>query len=393
MNGTPLLFLTDSPDETSGLARIGRDLAKRVVADPELSQIFRVGYLGRGGLGGNFPWANYTIPHNFIGLKDTREWGSTVIQQVWNDFAGEEEGHVFSIWDPARMIWLSRPEYLFDSPAKSFLLNRPFTIWGYFPIDGHSPENKGLGKMAGEALHGYNRILAYTEYGAEIIGHVLGKTGVPFVPHGLDPVWYPRDRAKARQALKVRPDVFIVGVVAANQKRKDWGLAADVGKLLREHFGKHKFLQWWHTDIAEREWSIPNIVEEYDMSENTMVTLSPMSDEWLAAAYSACDVTLAIGQGEGFGYPIAESQACGCPVLHSNYAGGACFVPRECRINPTKRYWLDGLSNVMRPIADAEDWFIKAKKGRELPVGDMRPLAWENVWPAWKRWLSEVYGK
>lgn len=392
MRGTPLLFLSDSPDDTTGLARIGRDLASRVCADPELSELFTVGFLGRGGLGGKFPWANYTIPHSYIGMKDTREWGSTVIEQVWNDFAGEEKGVVFSIWDPARMIWLSRPEHLFDSPAKTFLLNRPFDLWGYFPIDGHTPIEKGLGKMAEEALHGYNRVLAYTEYGADVMGSVLKKK-LPFIPHGLDEkVWFPRDREKARAALKVPEKSFLVGIVAANQRRKDWGLAAEVGQRLKERFGAGNFIQWWHTDVVEREWSLHNLIEEYDLADNTMLTLSPMSDEWMAAAYSACDVTLAIGQGEGFGYPIVESQACGCPVLHSNYAGGACFVPRECRINPTSRCWLDGLSNVMRPIADPDDWFIKAKRGRELPVGDMRPLYWDAIWPAWRRWFTEVYG-
>lgn len=388
----PLLFLSDSPCEPTGLARIGRDLAQRVHS--ELGEIYRVGYLGRGGMGGSFPYPHWIIPHSLYGSKNTTEWGSTVLPEVWRQFAGQEKGVVFSIWDPGRMIWLSRPEHLVDSPAKTFLLSKPFETWGYFPIDGHTPVTQTLGWVARESLEGYNRVAAYTEYGAKVIERALGVEGkkhFPYFPHGIDDVWHPRDREKAREALDIRPDAFLVGVVATNQRRKDWGLAAAVGAMLKKHYG-NRFVQWWHTDQGERDWSIPQILREYDLHDNTLVTLSPQSDDWMAAAYSACDVTLAIGAGEGFGYPIVESQACGCPVLHVNYAGGADFVPKMCRINPTARYWLEGSSAVMRPISDAEDWFIKAKLGRALPVGDMGPLRWDKLWPFWRRWFLEVYG-
>jgi len=384
VNPVPILFLSDSPDCPSGLARIGRDLATRV--HKNLSEQFRVGYLGRGGLGGSFPFPTWIIPHNLYGLKTTTEWGSTVIEQVWKEFSRGEPGVVFSIWDPARMIWLTRPEYLQDSRAKDFLLAKPFSCWGYFPVDGHTP-NGGLGLLAKEALIGYDRILGYTKYGAHVLAKVIGKPPgcVPYLPHGLDPIWFPRDKPLSRKLLGVEAEDFVVGVVATNQKRKDWGLAATIGQALSRIHGA-RYRQWWHTDLAAQEWSIPALLNEFDLGKQTTVTFPPRSDEWMACAYSACNVTLAIGAGEGFGYPIVESQACGTPVIHGYYGGGAELLPPGNIVSPALAHWLDGLTNIMRPVFVASDWLRLIEKP-DLSVGDMAPLRWPVLWSKWKRWF------
>lgn len=43
-----------------------------------------------------------------------------------------------------------------------------------------------------------------------------------------------------------------------------------------------------------------------------------VDDNMLRALYCACDVFLAPSKAEGFGLPILEAQACGCPVVASN---------------------------------------------------------------------------
>jgi glycosyltransferase involved in cell wall biosynthesis len=43
-----------------------------------------------------------------------------------------------------------------------------------------------------------------------------------------------------------------------------------------------------------------------------------VDDEMLRILYSACDAFLAPSKAEGFGLPILEAQACGCPVVASN---------------------------------------------------------------------------
>jgi len=396
MAPVPILFLSDHPSSESGLARIGRDLAMRVHAN--LSDCFRVGYLGRGGMGGHFPFPNWIIPHSLYGSRQTTEWGSSVLPQVWQEFAGEQEGIVFVIYDANRMIWLTQPKYLNDCPAKDFLINAPFKKWIYCPVDGHTPSG-GLGLMASEALKGFDRVLAYTPYGARVLGNALERHAgdeVPWIPHGLDEVWSPRDKKASREYFKFPEDSFVVGVVATNQRRKDWGLAGAVCQVLRKRFGS-KFRAWFHIDQPEKDWNIMAVCSEFGLEDCTMVTLPPQTDEWLAAAYSACDVTLAIG-AEGFGYPIVESQACGVPVIHGNYAGGAGFVPPANLVEPAameidgdpdpneRPLCLDGLSNIQRMVYYPRDWANRIGT-HARPVGDMAPLRWPAVWPKWEQWF------
>ena len=47
------------------------------------------------------------------------------------------------------------------------------------------------------------------------------------------------------------------------------------------------------------------------------------SQEDLAAIYSAWDVGLFTNYGEGFGVPQVEAQACGVPIITSNFAASA----------------------------------------------------------------------
>jgi hypothetical protein len=64
---TPILFLGDAPELPGGLSRIGRDLATQVCGLPQ----FRVGYLGRGGVGSRrFPFQQYGFP-------EARQWGGS----------------------------------------------------------------------------------------------------------------------------------------------------------------------------------------------------------------------------------------------------------------------------------------------------------------------------
>lgn len=388
---TPVLFLTDSPDCPSGLARIGRDLA--MLMQDTMGDRVDVGYLGRGGVGGKFPFPTWVIPHNLYGLHTVAEWGASIIHQVWHDFAGDRKGVVFSIWDPGRMIWLSRPEFLQeDSAAKTFLLDPPFETWGYFPVDGHT-ESGGLGQVAIESLKGYDRILAYGPYGAAVLKQAMPGRDVRWIPHMLNPSWYPRDRKASREYFGYQDHHVVVGVVATNQRRKDWGLAAQVGKRLKTHFGD-RFKQWWHIDMPVKDWNIMELCSEYGLETCTMVTMPPQSDNWLATAYSCCDVTLAIGS-EGFGYPIVESQACGVPVIHGNYAGGASWVPDPNQMLP-KAFAVDGLSAVLRPAFNPRQWaeraielvYFREKHGSNDSVGDVRSLRPDIVWPKWKAWFE-----
>src|SRR6201999_3113531 len=108
--------------------------------------------------------------------------------------------------------------------------------------------------------------------------------------------------------------------------------------------------------------------------------------------------TLLCSGGEGFGYLIAESLACGCPCITQDYAAGAELTREEWRV-PVEAYKLETSHNVLRAVHAHGLWALKLMKvieqGRE--EGDewrreiaesMQHLHIRNLKSVWKRWFQ-----
>jgi glycosyltransferase involved in cell wall biosynthesis len=238
--------------------------------------------------------------------------------------------------------------------------------------------------LRGEVLRGFDRVLAYTKFGAD-------QTGYPdHLPHGIDTrVWQPRDHTTARSELcksftDLTPTSLLLGVVATNQARKDWRLAAETCRLLLER--GHDVRMWAHTDGAQGWWDLPRMFDDHGLKGRVAITTFQLSDAQMTWMYSACDVTLGIGLGEGWGLPLAESLACGVPVVHGRYAGAVEFVPNEYLVTPIKHYF-EGPGCAARPIYNANDWANKVTEimGQKPTVADY--IKWDNCWLEWKKWL------
>lgn len=397
MRPIPLLFLSDGITAGTGLARITRDIAVRT--HEHCSDIFRVGTLGYGG-----PYSRaYQFPQYQLEMED---WVVTNLDEIWDDFADEENGIIFTIWDSSRLLWFSRPgssPYPLHPRLKQMLSSGRFQRWGYFPLDARGPTESLTGILK-YTLEGYNRILAYSEWARRIFSTTLGNSReVEQIPHGIDTsVFYPRQRINARHGFgmrlaafdqKGRPvsipdDRFLIGIVATNQNRKDWGLAAQVVS----EFAKHRKIRLWtHVDKLEKHWSLPALFNDFGLVDDWIITNVPYSDEQMAWSYSACDVTLGIGNAEGFGFPIFESLACGTPVIHCNDGGAAEHLPEQMKVDPI--YWkLEGLYNCRRGVYRVEDWLEKllAIAGTKSQNSLLPPhLSWENNWPKWEEWLRK----
>jgi len=403
MTLTPLLILSDSPSACSGLARICRDLATRIAT--HLSDIYEVATLGYGGFG------DKSLPFQQYFIEGMQDWFIPTLPDVWNNFAVGRKGSIFSIWDASRLLWFTRPD-LGTNPDKKmckWLEHPPFKRWGYFPIDAMGPGGM-LTVILGQCLLGYDRILAYSNWAQRFIENTLGKEEcekrhLTYLPHGIDTsVFKRRSRAESREIFhkalgfkgpQIRRDEIVIGIVATNQTRKDYGLAisalADVAKAVPLRI----FIQ---IDTLERHWSIPALVMDYGLADHVIVNCGQVSDKVMSYIYSACDLTLGIGGGEGFGYPIFESLACETPVLTGNYGGHAEWMDKEWLLEP-EMMRLEGLYNCMRPVFGRRQWanaIIKAiAKMHKLRFGAHASLPealdWKNNWEYWEDWFRAGY--
>lgn len=359
MRPVPVLLLGDAPNGTSGLGRIMRDLASRMASLPEM----RVGVMGRG-----INSSTRHLPFPLYPFDPRENFGERLLQGVWEDFAGNERGILMTIWDATRLSWLALPQTLPPSPLRTFLGRRPFALWGYFPVDGACASGR-LDALSRAVIAAYDRVIAYGRYGAKVIGTQ------EWAPHGIDTsIFKPTSRNKGREMLNARAggrwqcceDDILVGTVATNHPRKDWGLTAAILSQLKQRYGK-RLKGWWHTDTAfaydrPYAYNMASLCEEFGIAGDVLVVEQEWSDRDLASAYAACNVTIAPGM-EGFGYPLVESMVCGTPVVTGSDHGGSELVPPSSGVlvDPVAMR-VEGPHNVMRHVHDPATWAPAAAK-------------------------------
>lgn len=391
----PLLLLSDAPTSGTGLGRITNDLATRIAE--HMADTFRVATVGYGGV------VSRHLPYHQYILEEHKDFVCLSLPEIWEDWAGNEKGIVMSIWDLSRLGWLAQPKTQCENiRLMNFLLEKPFELWGYLPIDAEGPNGK-LTYPLKQALLGFNRFLAYGEWAANIIDRTLDQCeGItPYLPHGINSsVFYERNRKMCRKmfvsftqsmtvlgnmAERVDPDDVLIGIVATNNARKDWQLGIETVAILAK---THRIRLWIKTDIDERSWSIPALLIDYGLLDRAMITYGDMKDDDMARAYSACDLTLGIGP-EGFGYPIHESIFCGTPCIHGYYAGAPEWMDQTGLLVDPIAYRYESNYSHRRPVFSAQSWASRAESVIGLRMNHNGKIDWNNLWSLWENWLKE----
>lgn len=175
-----------------------------------------------------------------------------------------------------------------------------------------------------------------------------------YVPHGVDTnVFKPIDRQAAREEMKPPKDAFVVGMVAANKGMPSRKAFAQNIEGFANFHRKHKdTILYLHTNTAEHgENGGMNLVEfvQYiglepgkdvffcDQYQNHL----GYPDEWMNTLYNAFDVHLLVSMGEGFGIPILEAQAAGCPVIVGDWTSmpELCFSGWKVGKDDAQKVW------------------------------------------------------
>lgn len=378
----PLMFLSDAPSCNTGLARITRELISHITSDPETNSLFRVATLGLGQRG----FKSHPYPQYSIG--SLQDYVVPELPDAWNDFSRGENGILMTIWNPSWLWWLSIPRTVppMFPDLRKYLEKRPFKLWGYFPIDAVGPKGT-LPTIQLATIGAFDRRLSYTKWAGNLIG-------APSIPHGINTnIFYPRripvinGKLQGPHGMQIPKDTLRIGICATNTSRKDWGLGAETCAILKER--GHKIQVLAHTNQLLGDWALMQLFDEFGLMEDTILDTLDFTEDEMARWYSCCNVTLGIGSGEGFGYPLAESLACGVPCIHGHYAGGTEVVPNRMLTGPIAHRF-EGYGCNKRPIYDADEWAIMVENYEKLaPVKLPNELDWNNLWPRWKQWLKE----
>lgn len=207
----------------------------------------------------------------------------------------------------------------------------PNTRWiPWFPIDSEPVTKINADKVA----QAYKR-LVFSKHGCRM----MDQAGLDYdyIPHGVDTkVYKPIDRTEARKKCEFPEDKFIVGMVAANKgfpSRK--AFAENIAAFKIFHDKHPDTLLYMHTsDGTHMEgMNLPEYFKFIGLELGKDVILSAQyqgilghPDAYMNALYNSFDVHLLVSKGEGFGVPILEAQAAGCPVIVGDWTA----MPELC---------------------------------------------------------------
>lgn len=371
----PLLFVGDAPDSTTGLGRIGHDLAWLASSMPE----YQVGYMGREGFGrAKFPWAQYSF-------SSRDQWGERLIQEAWGDLSQGRHGIIFTVWDASRLLWFADGR---GTGMEEFLGSGQFRRWGYFMADGCGVRAGQLPMEQTHVVACYNRAVMASRWAHQMaVESVHEPADLDWLPHPINRnVFRPQGRAFMRSAWGIG-EVPLVGCVMANQARKHWPVVMAAIKLLPRNTR-----MWMHTDTLLHYWDLQALAAEYGIAHQIITDNRALSDIELAMRYSACDATVVISGGEGFCYPVAESLSCGVPAVTGTYGAQAELTPWTV---PYAALAVDTSHNVTRAVYDAGEVAegIAAAIEAKPPIVECEArvlhLDMKHLGLLWKRWFRK----
>jgi glycosyltransferase involved in cell wall biosynthesis len=180
--------------------------------------------------------------------------------------------------------------------------------------------------------------LAMSKFGLEQIQ----KVGVEghYIPHSIDTRVFKQtdkiDDQPINDFMGFEDDRFIVGMNAANKSSGILHRKAYSENLMAFAMFARKHpdaMLYIHADASSQHgWNLVALGQLLGIPTDNMTFPDPlayrygMSQETLAGIYSSWDVMLATSYGEGFGIPTVEAQACGVPVIVSNFAASPELV-------------------------------------------------------------------
>lgn len=148
-----------------------------------------------------------------------------------------------------------------------------------------------------------------------------------YLPHTIDSrQLQPRDKKKARKGIGIPEDAFVFGMVSANKDnppRKSFQQAMEAfatfhrknpNSILYMHLSQKEPSGFPIEDFAKVLGIESAIYQTPDYKQ--MVEMTPEDMSYL---YSSFDCLLCPSTNEGFGVPIIEAQACGVPVIVTDY--------------------------------------------------------------------------
>jgi glycosyltransferase involved in cell wall biosynthesis len=212
----------------------------------------------------------------------------------------------------------------------------------------------------------------YSEFGVT----ECAKAGlaVRYLPCGVNTAVYrPGDRPAARHKLGFPADAFVCAIVAANKgypARKAFPeqLLA-FARFQRRHPEALLYLHTAETASNNDGVNLEKMIAACEIPLTAVRFVDQyayvlgLPESYLATVYQAADVLLGASYNEGFGIPLIEAQACGCPVITTNATSMPELTFNGICVDPVQPFWtwLDAWAAV--PSVNGIEWALEQIAG------------------------------
>lgn len=193
--------------------------------------------------------------------------------------------------------------------------------------------------------------IAMTRFGKEQLLKIgMPESNITYIPHAIDTKTLFVDAGQdGRKQMGIPENAHLTVMNAANRGRLPVRKAFAENLLaLSDHMKKHP--DAWAYIHTEPEgisdgMNLIRYLKFIDAPMDRFRWPEPMAfrngipNEALKFIYSAADVVLATSMGEGFGIPTIEAQACGTPVIVSQFAGSAELAGPHSTLIHGQKVW------------------------------------------------------
>lgn len=295
-------------------------------------------------------------------------------------------------------LWVLPPDYV-------KLVHQGGAKWAaWFPID-HDPAPELVLQQAITADYAIN----YSRFGQE----EAKAKGIdcPYIPHGIADAFFNCSLTKeeARDRLKLPQDAYLATMVAANKSNPSRKAFPEILTAWKKFADEHpEALLYMHTQEESPEGiEFPGLLAALGIDtkrvrfcDQYLNAIGAFTEEYLATLYTASDVLLAASRSEGFGIPIVEAQACGCPVITTDAHSmpeltwnGICTEPAQLEWTLLGS-WIacPSIANIRDAMEEIYNWTPEQRTDNAM-IGcrEAESYKWNEVVSRyWKPFLEQV---
>jgi glycosyltransferase involved in cell wall biosynthesis len=364
------------------------------------------------------------------------------------DFNARPSNH-FGEWRFNDVLLHFKPDIVVsirDFWMDEFILRSPFKSYFHFAhmptVDGFPQDEQWI-----DMYMNCDAIFSYTDWGLDVLKKQAGDkiNTIASHPPGADiDVYKPIVNKLQHKMNLISKDMFIVGTVMRNQKRKLYPDLFEAFKGFLKHCRDNgndalanKSYLYVHTSYPDVGWDIPRLLKEYGIGHKVLFTYLcracgtafPLLWQDARTVCPACrkpeaglpntqhgipntvlsnivnlfDVYVQYAICEGFGMPMVEAAACGVPVMAVDYSAMSDVV-RKVKGMPIKVQRLFRETETHRHFAlpDNQDFIaqlykfanlpeaVRRKKGYDARKGVETHYTWDRTAKLWEKHFDAV---